>query len=154
MEVIRAISSGRRISLAVSAAQKLSEDQQAEPQQPAPAQSQWNAGWETRAKLPIVPLEWVRGLTRITPDDVGEARVGRPRLIMTRRELSMHDMESNIQYLQRRHRELSKIVKDTQPTSEHTTKIIRSAIKDAIRKLSMSLPEANREQIDSAVAGL
>lgn len=113
------------------------------------------AAWERRARMPIVPLSWCKGSTQVTPDDPGEVRkAGRPKLMTVKKTLTVNDLDNSLSYIQRRTREVSKLVKDSQPSTEHTHTIIRCAIKDAIRKLSMALPEENRAEFDEACAKL
>jgi len=135
---------------AASTAQASAEEHSANPQAATHArfitQSKY-ADLERLARTPIVPLAWVRGIApQITPEDVGERKSGRPKLNV-RKTLGVGDLEVGIQYLQRRTRELQKLVRGTQASEEHTTKIVSAAIKDVIRRLSVNLPEENREAI-------
>lgn len=128
---------GGRHSRAAEAARKISNAQRAD--------------MERIARTPIVPLSWIRGATQVTPEEAGERKAGRPPMNV-RRNLCVDDLDQSLTYLQRRTRELSRLVKETHPSSEHATKIIKGAIKDAIRKLSANLPQENRDEIDMAVA--
>lgn len=106
---------------------------------------------ERVARTPIVPLAWIRGSTQVTPEEAGERKSGRPKLNV-RRTLSVNDLDNSITYLQRRTRELQKLVKGAQPDTAHTTKIVTAAIKDAVRKLCANLPDEKRDAIDEVVA--
>jgi len=108
---------------------------------------------ERRARTPLVPLAWIRGTTQVTPEEAGERKAGRPK-INVRHTLSVTDLDNYILYMQRRTRELQKRVEGTHAHSDHTTKMVKATIRDAIRRLCVSLPEANRDAIDSVVAGI
>lgn len=128
---------GAEQSSAAAAARQISEAQQ--------------AMMEHIARTPIVPLAWIRGMTQVNPEDVGERKSGRPRIEITRK-LSVNDLDNSITLLQRRTREITKLIKDTSSSSDHTAVLIKGVIKDAIRKLSMNLPEATRDEIDEVVS--
>jgi hypothetical protein len=111
------------------------------------------AARERRARTPIVPLAWLRGVTQVDPEEAGERRAGRPKMNV-RRCLTVGDLDSSLTYLQRRTRDVQRLVQDAQPDSEQTTRVVKAAIKDAIRRLSQNLPAESRDAIDSVVAGI
>jgi len=106
-------------------------------------------GW---AQIPLVPLSWVQHTLRVTPDEDRDRTAGRPKVFVKREGLTVGDLDHSLTYLQRRTREVQKLVQGAQPDREHTTKIVTAAIKDAIRRLGANLPEQNRVAIDSVVA--
>ena len=105
---------------------------------------------ERCARIPLVPGAWLRGSTLVTPDEAG-GRAGRPKINVGRR-LSVGDLDHSLTFLQRRTRAVKQLVIGSQTDTEHTTRIVRAAIKDGIRRLSANLPEADRDRIDNAVA--
>lgn len=124
---------------------------------PAAAEQVRSVGEAQRAQMdrlmrtPLVPVAWMSGSTQVTPEEAGERKSGRPR-INTRRTLTVGDLDNSLLYLQRRTRDLQKLVRGTQPDAAHTTRIVTAAIKDAVRRLCANLPEEKREAIDEAVA--
>jgi hypothetical protein len=111
------------------------------------------AEMERIARTPIIPSHWFKGKLQITPEDTGDHKAGRPK-VNVRKTLSMSDLDNSITYLQRRTRELQKLVRGTQPSEAHTSKIVSAVIKDAIRKLCVNLPEEKREAMDEVVSTL
>src|SRR6185437_12076510 len=70
------------------------------------------AALERRARTPIVPLAWIRGAMQVDPEEAGERRAGRPKLNASRSGLTVGDLDHSLTYMQRRTREVQKLVKD------------------------------------------
>jgi len=108
---------------------------------------------ERWARTPLIPLIWIRGMTLVTPEEAGERKAGRPKMNVSQ-PLTLVDLDRSLLMMQKRTQAVQKLVKGLQPSADQTSKIVRTAIKDAIMRLSENLPEKNRNAIGDVVAGI
>ena len=96
----------------------------------------------------LVPHDWATRAIEVTVD--GYAPSGRPKPQRVR-HLAVADLDASLRYMQRRTREVQSITRATQPNSEHTSRLVKLAIWDAIKRLAQNLPPSERTAIEDTL---